>query len=268
MCTVSWMYGQEGYELFCNRDERHTRAAALPPRVHQFQDISFISPLDPEGGGSWIGANQFGVTLCLLNAYDTSQEKQTHHISRGRLLWYLMDCQSVSEISRRIERISMHVFRPLTLVALSLSEKAGVFHWNGTDLWINRNGDDERPLISSSFDLDSVQQARRNEWRHLFSEKSKELTASTLRKFHASHAPSPSPYSVCMHRHDARTVSFTHISVNSQSIQMLYLPTSPCQADISQKTTVRIGKIESLTPEKNITVKLPTADYHLPTTAL
>ncbi|HYE72781.1 MAG TPA: NRDE family protein [Blastocatellia bacterium] len=229
MCTVSWMYNQEGYELFCNRDERHTRAAALPPRLHQFQDVSFISPIDPEGGGSWIGVNQFGVTLCLLNAYDAAQEKQVHQISRGRLLWYLMDCQSVLEISRRIERISMRVFRPLTLVALSPSEKVTVLHWNGNDLWINRNGDNERPLISSSYDLSGVQKSRRSEWQNLFSSNASELTLSNLRKFHVSHAPSRSPYSVCMHRHDARTVSFTCISVNNRSIQMSYLPTSPCR---------------------------------------
>ena len=33
MCTVSWLRQAEGYELLCNRDERHTRKPAGGPRI-------------------------------------------------------------------------------------------------------------------------------------------------------------------------------------------------------------------------------------------
>lgn len=72
MCTVSWLHKAKGYVLLCNRDERHTRKPALGPRISERNGISFIAPVDGDHGGSWIGVNQFGLTLCLLNRMVTT----------------------------------------------------------------------------------------------------------------------------------------------------------------------------------------------------
>lgn len=70
MCTVSWIRQAGGYRLLCSRDEKHTRQmapAARRPRaawspVHRAAETA-------GGGGTWIGVNQFGLSLCLLNRY-------------------------------------------------------------------------------------------------------------------------------------------------------------------------------------------------------
>src|SRR3982751_1081178 len=88
MCTVSWIRTREGYQLLCNRDERHTRRPAQAPTVREDQGVQFIAPIDGDEGGSWIGVNQFGLTLCLLNRYDpqlvpADREGRTLHGSKG-----------------------------------------------------------------------------------------------------------------------------------------------------------------------------------------
>src|SRR5581483_2262018 len=98
MCTVSWLHTTEGYELFCNRDEQRARAAAWPPRVRERRGVRFIAPIDGASGGAWLGVNQFGLTLCLLNRYDVPpSEPRAEYLSRGWLLLELLDCQSAAQ---------------------------------------------------------------------------------------------------------------------------------------------------------------------------
>ena len=51
-----------------------------------------------------------------------------------------------------------------------------------------------------------------------------------LTRFHASHEPSPSYLSVCMHRDDAHTVSFTHLIAGPKQLVMNYVSGCPCSS--------------------------------------
>ena len=51
-----------------------------------------------------------------------------------------------------------------------------------------------------------------------------------LTRFHASHEPSPSYLSVCMHRDDAHTVSFTHLIAGPNQLIMNYVSGCPCSS--------------------------------------
>jgi len=66
MCTVSWRGGEgEVFELFFNRDERRAREEALPPVLEVIEGRQSLFPLDPVGGGTWVGGNDAGLVLCL-----------------------------------------------------------------------------------------------------------------------------------------------------------------------------------------------------------
>lgn len=69
MCTITWLTRDNGYELFFNRDELRSRQRAAPPQLHQDSKIRYLAPIDSDAGGTWISANQFGLSLCLLNNY-------------------------------------------------------------------------------------------------------------------------------------------------------------------------------------------------------
>ena len=227
MCTVSWIHQDDGYHLLCNRDELLIRKPALPPSVHERSDVRFIAPIDGDHGGSWIGVNQFGLSLCLLNRYQDSEQSATgSKKSRGLLLAGLMDSPSRAEVLDGVLAKDLSPFQPFTLVALEPQKKALLVHWTGRECLSELDGEGAMPLTSSSHDPVGAGESRQRCFERLVSGSSK--TAELLFRFHASHEPVRGPYSTCMHRDDARTVSFSWIRVAAGTIEFCYHPVSPC----------------------------------------
>ena len=69
MCTVTWRTRADGYDLFFNRDEHRARSTAQGPQTHSRPGARVIAPVDPDGGGTWLAANEHGLSHCLLNYY-------------------------------------------------------------------------------------------------------------------------------------------------------------------------------------------------------
>ncbi len=53
-------------------------------------------------------------------------------------------------------------------------------------------------------------------------------STSWLRRLHRSHDPVPGPFSICVHRRDAATVSYTEVECSRLSISVSYLSGNPC----------------------------------------
>lgn len=223
MCTVSWLYEAEGYELLCNRDENLDRAPALGPRVHVLGGIRFMAPIDGEAGGTWIGVNEFGVALTLLNG--PPGIGAVPHTSRGVLALELLSATCQGEVCERLRRRDLSEFAPFTLAVFDTRVPAVTLEWSGEELAIC--GEPRAPLVSSSFDRAGVVFSRRWEFARMVSASSK-LSAAVLSAFHESHAHGPSAYSACMHRPDAQTVSFTRVRVTRSKATMSYMPAAPC----------------------------------------
>jgi hypothetical protein len=83
------------------------------------------------------------------------------------------------------------------------------------------------PLVSSSFDPRGVEVYRKRLFNTLAAEHGK-VDLQLLLDFHASHAPTPSAYSPCMHREGALTVSFSRVTVLDSLIKFNYSPVAPC----------------------------------------
>src|SRR5262249_32089545 len=52
---------------------------------------------------------------------------------------------------------------------------------------------------------------------------------SWLRRLHRLHSPHRGAFSMCVHRPDAKTVSYTEVSVSSREGRMRYCAKSPCE---------------------------------------
>ena len=229
MCTVSWAATAEGFELFCNRDERRTRRAALAPTVRTSRGVRFLAPTDAEAGGTWIAANEHGLTLCLLNRYPEGESQAAGEFkSRGLLLPDLMSLRDPAEVMRAVARGGLSRFRPFTLLALAPGAPPAAACWTGSRLLVcDEGGDSLMPLTSSSFNTAEVGRARRELFQRM-SAGSANRPAELLTRFHHSHEPGPGPLSVCMHRPDASTVSFSRVKVNAGSVEFYYQPDPPC----------------------------------------
>ena len=226
MCTVSWIHDDSGYELFCNRDERRTRLDARNPTVYATGDVRYIAPLDGDFGGTWIAVNQAGLTACLLNgpADGTAQRR----MSRGAIIQILIGGRSMREALRAAGDLDLEQFASFTLALIEPGGSSCLFEWNGRDRTVLGDTECRLPLTSSSYEPETVIRCRRDVFGRII-EQSGGIGHDALRRFHKSHQPDRSAHSVCMHRHDAETVSYTRIRVNRESVKMLYHPSAPCK---------------------------------------
>lgn len=226
MCTVSWFYTAEGYELFCNRDELRTRPRAWAPRVRTRHGVRFSAPIDGASGGTWLGVNAFGLTLALLNRQ--GQTRADAALSRGWLVLDLLDSATPEEVRARLAKLPLHAFPPWTLAVLSPTQPARVMQWDGQNCWADPAAAGQ-PLTSSSYAANEVIAARQLQFQTMQTATATEPRA-LREQFHRSHAPAPSAYSVCMHRANAQTVSYSHIRVTGDHADFLYYPQAPCAA--------------------------------------
>jgi hypothetical protein len=244
MCTVSWVHVEGGYHLFCNRDERTTRGMGLPPAVRDVRGVTAIAPADRDFGGTWLGVNEAGVAVCLLNRYDVAPPVLAGGMtSRGLLVLDLLDSPSRMAVRERLSETVLERYLPFTLVALAPGEPALVARWNGRNCLFEYDGEFSNPLVSSSFD-EAVVAASRRQQLALAVEEAGDLTPEVLAGFHQSHAPAPGPYSVCMHRHDASTVSFSHVVVSPERVELRYQDGPPCAGRRAERLAIPRAAVE------------------------
>ena len=238
MCTLSWMENKTGteYQLYFNRDEQRTRKTALPPTCFERDGVKMLMPIDPEGGGSWIAVNEQGLSLCLLNYYQ-GDLPSGQLISRGQLLRSLAHMNGISDLETTLSDLNLNCYAPFTLVAFSHQDnrsKQG-FRWDGKRLF---SFVPVSPITSSSVKFDEVSENRISAYK----QQVKKKTAKELTHFHSAHSGYKNHLSVCMHRKDAKTVSFSHIIVNSAEVVFNYQPGSPCEGreDVVTKINVSV----------------------------
>ena len=87
------------------------------------------------------------------------------------------------------------------------------------------------PITTSSFETAQTVESRREVYRSHYHAGA---TLGNLQDYHASHIPSRGPYSVCVHRDDAGTKSFSHISVGDSGIAFEYVDGPPCEGATPQ----------------------------------
>jgi hypothetical protein len=121
----------------------------------------------------------------------------------------------------------MSRYRPFTLAALSTQEPAMLVHWANGRKTFDGAGEASMPLTSSSYRSAEVVAARKSLFRRM-TDGAGAVTPELLREFHTSHDPARGAFSVCMHRDDAATVSFSQVKVGDGAVEFSYRPLSPC----------------------------------------
>ena len=228
MCTVTWLRTADGYTLLCNRDERTTRLPAHGPQINERRGVRYVAPVDGDHGGSWIGVNEFGLSLCLLNRYgDLRIEAAKDYVSRGLLLIDLLDCHRTDSLKLRLNDFDLARFRPFILLGVGKESASTLFQWNGVQLSVIPDAEGLVPLTSSSAREPGIATERTKQFELL---RTDELTESKLVEFHRSHLPQRGAYSVCMHREGASTVSLSQVRVSNGEIEFSYEAGAPCKS--------------------------------------
>lgn len=212
-----------GVRLLCNRDERRSRPLALPPRIHELGGCRAAFPVDPQGGGTWIGVNGAGLAVALLNvrraaSVATSQSSR----SRGLIVRELLSRATLGCAIETLKRLDARAFEPFKVVVVH-DRRVAVATSDEAALVRCREGSLDRPLLftSSSLGDDVVAAPRKRLFERLVVRNATGWLEGQMH-FHAHHWPHRPEISVCMVRRDALTVSRTRIDVTNGSQQLLY----------------------------------------------
>ena len=231
MCTMTWFTVDGGYELFFNRDERLSRQRAEEPTLQHCDGVSYLSPTDADAGGTWIAVNHHGVTVCLLNHYQFQQiSTYKNWISRGEIVRQFSIFENVELAAQEFASLGLDDYRAFRMFIIQPDGQNRLFVWDGHQARIEKNV--TTPKSSSSVDAKRVKYLRKKLFIDMNLPDSKDR--EEFFKYHASHSPERSKDSVCMHREDAKTVSFSHVAVTDKSIAFAYCDGSPCEAQLGE----------------------------------
>jgi uncharacterized protein with NRDE domain len=227
MCTASWWPGGDEYLLCFNRDESRSRLPGRPPSLRTSHGRRVIAPADGDHGGTWIGVNDAGLAVALANRYQVPRPPVPEdRVSRGLLVMELLGLSSLADIARTLSRLRLAVHEPFTVVGLARGAPARLWSWDGTSLTDWRQEEAGLLLASSAVDQDAAVAARRDTFAAAAT--AGPLDPGTLATIHASHRPARGPLSVCMHRDDASTVSFTVVRVARDRVTLAHANGPPC----------------------------------------
>jgi hypothetical protein len=230
MCTVAFVpLPGGGYLLGHNRDERTTRGRGASPIEGEASGRRLLAPRDPDAGGTWIVANDAGLTVCVLNALETAGRRlpETPR-SRGLLVAEAAGCRGLAEVRRRIEAASPELASTRAFRLVAAADGAGLVScvWDGTALAWERE-ESTTLYVSSTLGAFGAPAARRAAWDAL-RERVGDPDEPALAAWLASHEPERGPASVCMHRDDGGTVSRTIVRVGPARVTMTYTDGPPC----------------------------------------
>ena len=240
MCTVSFVPRTQGFYLAMNRDERRERFAALPPEIVELETHRAISPREPTGG-TWISANDAGICLALINWHRATGEPKNGVVSRGEVVRTLAGESCVDQIADSIARLPLRKLRPFRLIGVVPSEKIVTeWRWNLQRLSRRDHPWQRQHWFSSGFD-ELRAEVERQKVCDAASGKQSGESLRALRQLHRSHMPKRGPFSICMHRSDATTVSYTEVSVSKQRATMRYKSGPCCSNGITVNRTISLA---------------------------
>lgn len=227
MCSLTWHRHSAGYEVFFNRDEKKTRGRATPPAQGNLNGVRHLCPRDADGGGTWLLANEHGLTLALLNYWETDGNTVVNRLSRGRLLTDLLaDQKQAADAIALLQKTPLIRYGGFTLVAFDLDQTHAplVALWNGSKLI---HSEAQMPVCSSSYQPNEVIMARQRSFESLT-----DCELETLWRWHCQE-DHPTAYTTRMNRPDAQTWSISHIAVSTQGLHWLYREEKPDLATAS-----------------------------------
>ncbi len=238
MCTATWLHpGEDGreYQVFFSRDELDVRAVADPPAVVTTGPLRYVAPSDPDAGGTWIGVNEAGITVALLNRYRPEDHATTSSvgpsndtISRGLLVRKALRVECTEELTELIEAEPLDRYRPFDLLCFQPAKRPLRIRWFEGRLSIRPSP--RMPQTSSSYRAGAVIENRIAVFNRRFPRAARTPpTDRELEAYHRSHDPNRSALSVYMHRRDAHTHSFSRISVDEENVVFVYVPGNPCE---------------------------------------
>ncbi len=232
MCTVTFIARKNGYALGMNRDEQRSRVAGRPPSKKMIGGCAVLAPCEP-GGGTWMALNDTGVTFALINWYAITARVKGETASRGQVVVATSAKRTPGLAAAALAQLPLQRINPFRLIGVFPGTKEIIeWRWNLKTLVRKNHRWQNQQWISSGFDEPAAQRVRSRTFRAALKQKSAG-SPGWLRRLHRSHLPQTGPFSTCMHRADAATVSYTEATVSPNGAMMRYHAGPPCNGAVA-----------------------------------
>ncbi|RTE85895.1 MULTISPECIES: NRDE family protein [Gammaproteobacteria] len=247
MCTITWRIVAEKETdnqpveprlyIVANRDESRTRVRALPPQYFEASDCRLLMPVDPQGQGSWIATNEFGLTVALLNNYEAEAEfhKLEGARSRGLLVKALAGCTNFLAAEKQLNAEDIKRYAPFHLLLFAGAQHPVCWTWNGHKL--SQKHLTSGYLSTSAWQSKHIPKVRA---RYLKDALAKVTNESEHLHLLRSAKPKGGGFGVAMKRNDAMTVSTTTLQITPKQTVMHYFDGHPDE----QLTYEQRGEVE------------------------
>lgn len=231
MCTLSIIPSfatpstPAGLSAIVNRDESHFRAPAKPPQHRLRNGVQALMPIDADAGGTWVAVNDRGILFSLLN-YAPGTKPGTAprgpH-SRGHIIPELISSRTLADALAAALRLNTSSVSPFRLIIADGTTVHELISPGFGEPLITRSHALTSPLVFASSGLgdDLVEPARRELARSHFNVAPARWPEAQA-ALHRHRWPDRPEISVYMHRHEARTVSITSVTVSPTTARMTY----------------------------------------------
>lgn len=225
MCSLTLITREHGYLLGMNRDESVARGTGLAPVTHVVGQAQAVYPTDG-AKGTWIGANDRGITLALLNWHGVTFHAKKER-SRGLVIPAVLGAGSLIEFSHKIGDLDLRGLLPFRLVGIfPVEQRVAEWRWDSMQKQMLCHSWEDRLWCSSSLSDEHAEDLRGRAATHAAGEADTQST-KWIRRLHASHTAGP--YSFCVHRGDVETLSYSEVECSRDVVRMTYLGGNPCQ---------------------------------------
>lgn len=218
MCTVIF-YPEKQKRVFASlRDEDPRRATALPPDLYADGPLNWLGPIDPEAGGTWLGANQLGNVVILLNGgFEKHQRQSSYARSRGLIVRDLLASEAVLV---EWSLLNLDQIEPFTLVVWE-DQQLYQLVWDGEARHRLKLNAREPMIWSSSTLYDTAARNRRKQLFNQWLETAPQISEQTLLHFFEQEKDAANGFLI--NRKDAvKTLSFTFLEWRSDKLDMHY----------------------------------------------
>jgi hypothetical protein len=181
------------------------------------------------------------TTGCPSGAKRVDREPKKNTLSRGLVVKELAGKSTAKEIAAAVKKLPVRKLRPFRLIAILSRERRVIeWRWNLQRLAIRNHEWQRQHWFSSGFDERRAELERQRVCDAANDQQSAE-SLSWLRQLHRSHAPKRGAFSICMHRPDAATVSYTEVAVSKRRATMRYKPGPCCSNGANVTRTISLA---------------------------
>ncbi len=220
MCTVVFIPANDKFYFASLRDESPLRSRALLPEIDTSNEVQYLSPKDSKEGGTWVGVNNLGNVIILLNGgLKTHNRKAYYRKSRGLIVNELLssDMPLVDWSLFKLDDIE-----PFTLVVF---DKSNLFElvWDGEQRMKTQLNTSVSHIWSSSTLYDADAKANRESHFRKWINGESAVSVNSLFSFFKS-VNDPDNGFIINRSEQVKTLSYTFIELNHNvNAQMEYL---------------------------------------------